>query len=94
MSFAKLALFCTVALVLNLRMTVLADCIAQSQCVRTPAQVGKPCPDPAVVTVPTNVTYAPAPMATPSLLETPCPFLDGSQPVCCDDDSATIMGKS
>lgn len=32
-------------------------------------------------------------MVTPSLLETPCPFLDGSQPVCCDDDSATIMGK-
>ena len=30
-------------------------------------------------------------MATPSLLETPCPFLDGSVPVCCSDDSAEIM---
>jgi len=32
-------------------------------------------------------------MQTPSLLETPCPFIDATQPLCCDDDSATIMGK-
>lgn len=91
--FVNLALVCAISLLFGLFNHSYATCIGKQECYRTAAQTGKTCPDPAVVTVPTNTTYEPSLITTPSLLETPCPFIDASVPLCCSDDNAIVMGK-
>jgi hypothetical protein len=43
------------------------------------------------VNPPTAKFYKPKPLDTPSLLNDPCPFLDGTEPLCCTDCTAKVM---
>ena len=57
------------------------------------------CDDASLVTVPVFPTggFEPAPITDPTgvpSLGTACPFLDATQPLCCNSDTAQIMGKS
>ena len=57
------------------------------------------CADASKVTVPVFPTggFEPAPITDPigkSSFSTSCPFLDPDQPLCCNSDTAQIMGKS
>lgn len=90
----KVALLC-VASILCFTFVPLtyATCIGKQECVRTSIQQGQSCPAPDLVTLPSDALYEPSLIATPSLLATPCPFIDTTVPLCCSDDNAIIAGK-
>ena len=56
-----------------------------------------PCLDGSDVTVPVFIegNFAPVPMDTLGIqnLKTACPFYDADEPLCCNSDTAAIMGK-
>lgn len=53
-----------------------------------------PCPDPSNLDNPQIVYHEPALLYRPEALKTPCPALDGTKPLCCNDDVVAIMTRN
>lgn len=80
------------AVVSVLQLLSLADaqCVISQHCKRTKDQPMNTtfCPDssPAGILNPLIDNHPPEMLYRPELLNVPCPYIDGTKPVCCNDD--------
>ena len=71
-------------------------CILRQECLDRPEDKNmsdSTCPSTSKINNPQIVYFEPKPLYRPDNLKLVCPYIDGTQPVCCNDDQVELMGK-
>lgn len=70
-------------------------CILKQFCDRPPGFniSNYPCPDSPSFNNPYIEYFAPAPLVKPESIAEVCPHINGSEPICCNDDQVKLMSK-